>query len=201
MAQVEVQTPGDEKPEAGTTEEASTDTEAQTQTTTEQAVPEAPQAESQPADAPVKSGSGLKLGKLKPSGRTVVEVLMGIAIVALALWSWTLYSDKQNLNEQITKVNNNPQLAVQKQTNDLIKSVGKLYHLPANEQPTIASVTDAAQAKKQSAFFNDAKNGDKVLMYVKAGEAILYRPSTNKIILVAPLTFSNTVNTSNSSSK
>lgn len=28
-------------------------------------------------------------------------------------------------------------------------------------------------------------------MYAKAGEAILYRPSTNKIILVAPLTFNN----------
>jgi hypothetical protein len=114
-----------------------------------------------------------------------------VAVVLLALFCWTLYSDKQDLKDQLAAVNDNPQIAVEKQTNDLLNKVGALITLPKGETPTIAAVSDAAKAKKQSAFFANAENGDKVLMYVKAGQAILYRPSTNKIILVAPLTFSN----------
>jgi hypothetical protein len=71
--------------------------------------------------------------------------------------------------------------------------------LPQGETPTVANVSDADAAKKQSAFFVDAQNGDKVLMYVKAGQAILYRPSTNKIIKVAPLTLTNSTTPATSS--
>jgi hypothetical protein len=114
-----------------------------------------------------------------------------ILLVGLALYAAQLKADRDNLNKELASLKNNPQQAVQQQTNDLISAVGRLYTLPQGETPTVAAVTDAAQAKKQSAFFNNAQNGDKVLLYVKAGEAILYRPSTNKIIVVAPLTFSN----------
>jgi hypothetical protein len=114
-----------------------------------------------------------------------------LLVVGLGLWAWTLSSDRNNLKSQVSELQKNPQVAVQKQTDELIKRVGALMQLPSDETPTIANVTDASKAKEQSAFFNNAQNGDKVLMYVKAGEAILYRPSTNKIILVAPLTFTN----------
>jgi hypothetical protein len=125
------------------------------------------------------------------AGRTVFELLLVVLVIALGLWSWTLYSDRSDLRKQVAALNTNPQVAIQKQTQDLLEKVGKLYNLPSGETPTIANVTDANAAKKQSAFFENAQNGDKVLMYVKAGVAILYRPGTNKIVLVAPLTFTN----------
>lgn len=131
-------------------------------------------------------------------GRFIFEAVLVALVIALGLWSWSLYTDRNSLQDQVTKLNQNPQIAVQKQTDALIAKVGALIDLPKNESPTIASVSDAEQAKKQSAFFNTSQNGDKVLMYVKAGQAILYRPSTNKIILVAPLTFNN--NTAKTSS-
>ncbi|MEO8104724.1 MAG: hypothetical protein ABI602_00085 [Candidatus Saccharibacteria bacterium] len=131
----------------------------------------------------------------KHYGRLVAESLLAIAVVSLALWSWTLYSDRQNLQEQLATITKNPQALVEKQTKDLIARVGLLVQLPQGETPTVAAVNDAAQAKQQSAFFANASNGDKVLMYVKAGKAILYRPSTNKIILEAPLTFNNAAST------
>jgi hypothetical protein len=123
--------------------------------------------------------------------RLTFEVVLFVAVVGLGLLAWQLSSDKANLTKQLKAANANPQTIIQKQTDDLIQKVSKLIQLPTGETPTIANVSDAAQAKKQSAFFANAKNGDKVLMYVKAGEAILYRPSTNKIVLVAPLTFTN----------
>lgn len=70
--------------------------------------------------------------------------------------------------------------------NTLIADVGKDIQLPAGETPTIASVTDLAPLKGQE-FFKDAVIGDKVLIFSKSGEAILYRPSTKKVIVVAPL--------------
>jgi predicted negative regulator of RcsB-dependent stress response len=127
---------------------------------------------------------------LKPSKRAVVEVIVLVLLVGLGFYAWQLRSDRDDLQTQLTSLKSNPQAAVQQQTTDLINQVGKLYHLPTGETPTVAAVTNAEQAKKQSAFFKDAQDGDKVLLYVKAGEAILYRPGTNKIILVAPLTFS-----------
>lgn len=128
-------------------------------------------------------------------GRMVMEALLAVVVVGLALWSWNLYTDRQNLQAQLSTITKNPQALVEKQTQDLIGRVGLLVQLPQGETPTVAAVSDAAQAKQQSAFFANAQNGDKVLMYVKAGKAILYRPSTNKIILEAPLTFNSTTST------
>lgn len=137
-------------------------------------------------------------------GRIVFEVVLVLAIVALAAWSYVLLTARNDaqtqvvdLKKEVANLYANPQVAVQKQTNDLLKKVGALMDLPQGETPTVANVTDAAAAKKESAFFNNAQNDDKVLMYVKAGEAILYRPSTNKIILVAPLNFTGTTSSVN----
>lgn len=122
---------------------------------------------------------------------TAIEAVLLLAVIGLALWSWTLASDRHNLQRQLQAAQTNPQALVQKQSDDLIAKVGKLMNLPAGETPTVANVTDVSAAKQQSNFFAQAQNGDKVLLYAKAGEAILYRPSTNKIILVAPLTFNS----------
>jgi hypothetical protein len=123
--------------------------------------------------------------------RIAAEAILVIAVIFLAVQYANLRSDKQNLNEQLVSAQNNPQALVQKQSQAIIDKVGALMQLPTNETPTVAAVSDAAAARTQSNFFANAQNGDKVLMYVKAGQAILYRPSTNKVILVAPLTFSN----------
>lgn len=69
---------------------------------------------------------------------------------------------------------------------DLLTKVGKLAELPAGENPTVATVSDLSVLKGQP-FFNDAMVGDKVIIYSQSGKAILYRPSTDKIIVIAPI--------------
>jgi len=179
------------EPEDSKAEEAVAEPElVAAETTPAPAISEGVVKESKPPKAPRSGGSGL--------ARNILDIVLMVAVIGLGLWSWQLYSDKKDLNNKLNQAQTNPSAIIQKQTQDLISKVSQLYNVPKDETPTIANVTDASQAKQQSAFFNDAKNGDKVLMYVKTGIAILYRPSTNKIVLVAPLTFTGTGNTSTS---
>lgn len=71
----------------------------------------------------------------------------------------------------------------------LVDQVGKLMVLPS-ETPTLATVSDVTKLEGQP-FFNQAQNGDKVLIYPKTKEAILYRPSLNKIIAVSTVNITN----------
>lgn len=85
---------------------------------------------------------------------------------------------------QYQKMKNSPDLASQKETEILMVKVGQLMELPKDENPTVATVTDKEKVKSQP-FFANAENGDKVLIFVKAQKAILYRRSMNKIINVS----------------
>jgi len=72
------------------------------------------------------------------------------------------------------------------QANEIIEKVGALMELP-NEEPTVATVSDVSQLSDQQ-FFAKAQNGDKVIIFPIAQKAILYRPTTNKIIEIAVYT-------------
>ena len=71
-------------------------------------------------------------------------------------------------------------------TPEIINQVGKLIQLPADETPTVATITDKEKLKDQP-FFTQAENGDNILIYLQAKKAIIYRPSINKIIDIAPV--------------
>jgi|GEM_PF-2097178 len=65
-------------------------------------------------------------------------------------------------------------------------AVGQLMLLPTDEEPTLAVVEDTSQLSNQ--FLKDnAKKGDEILVYATKGEAIIYRPSINKIVAVSPV--------------
>lgn len=85
----------------------------------------------------------------------------------------------------------NPTAATQEQVNTLTDKVGKLIVLPEGEDPTVATVSDKSKLQDQR-FFAKAENGDKVLIYAKAGKAILYRPSIDKIIEMGPVNLGQT---------
>ena len=71
----------------------------------------------------------------------------------------------------------------------LLGRIGALYDLPKNEKPTIALVSDKSKLEKQP-FFIKAENGDRVIIYTTAKKALIYRPSINKIMEIAPLAIS-----------
>ena len=109
-------------------------------------------------------------------------IIIGLALTLLAAVGTAIYfyMQYQRAQTELTKTTQSNEQAA------LIAEVGKLIVLPTNEQPTIATVSDVNRLKNQS-FFTHARDGDKVLIYTKAQEAILYDPLANKIVEVGPI--------------
>lgn len=87
---------------------------------------------------------------------------------------------------QLQKIKSSPEVAAQDEAAEVIEKVGALIMLPTDETPTVATVSDPDMLKDQ-AFFANAKQGYKVLIFSKAQKAILYDPESNKIVEVAPI--------------
>lgn len=87
---------------------------------------------------------------------------------------------------QYQDLRNNPERAIEQETTQIIQQVGRLMSLPEDETPTIATVEDVSRLDSQP-FFNRAENGDKILIYTEARQAIIYRESERKIINVGPI--------------
>ncbi len=82
----------------------------------------------------------------------------------------------------------------------LVEEVGEIMFLPYGETPSLATVTEPEKLKGQS-FFENAKEGDKVLIYSKSQKAILYDPKAGKIVNIAPVALDSSLdnNLNNSS--
>jgi hypothetical protein len=111
------------------------------------------------------------------------EYIIGVILLVLAIipsiYFYTQYQKAQN------RLANPTQYAAD-EAKKLVDAVSKLMTLPTDETPTVATVNDKEKLKNQ-AFFANTENGDKVLIYTNAKKAILYRPTLNKIIDVAPV--------------
>jgi hypothetical protein len=108
--------------------------------------------------------------------------LVLLLIIVASIPAIYFYNEYQKAQMKLT----NPSLAATEELKSLIEKVGKLMILPQGEAPTLATVSDVNKLKGNT-FFERAENGDKVLIYAKAKKAILYRPSANKLVEVAPL--------------
>lgn len=93
---------------------------------------------------------------------------------SLFFWNQSL---KKEANSEMTKKN---------KFSDTVMKVSKIFLLPANEIPQITEIDDLSTLDTNP-FFAHAEIKDEVLIYLKAKEAILYRPSTNMVIEVATL--------------
>jgi hypothetical protein len=84
------------------------------------------------------------------------------------------------------KASKDPQKQAQKELAEVMASVSRHMVLPQNETPTVATVSDPEKLKDQP-FFANAKKGDNVLIFSASKKAILYSPSLDRVIEVAPI--------------
>jgi hypothetical protein len=131
----------------------------------------------------------------------VLVVLIVAALVAGGVFYFVKYRrlskrydelNKANatLTQQYQELKTNPDAVAQAEVQRYIDEVGKLYALPKDEKPSVATVKDKDKLKDQP-FFAKAENGDVTLIYANAKLAILYRPSTKQLINVSSVTIQN----------
>lgn len=116
---------------------------------------------------------------VKSSGSWAKGIVM--FLVALAIGAGATYYIAKSYPQYLGL--SKGQVQVQAEVDALIVEVGKLLALPEDEKPTVATITDVSKISEQ-AFFKNAVNGDKVLIYTNARRAILYRPTEKRIIEV-----------------
>lgn len=104
--------------------------------------------------------------------------LLVIILVVVSLFLLQQYHTAQRK----LKAGNTP--VASKQVSDVISKVAKLVVVPKDETPTVATVAHADKLRGQT-FFANARDGDKVVVYGKEKQAILYRPSTNQIVTIS----------------
>lgn len=119
------------------------------------------------------------------SKKMLTTLVALLVIIGLAAAGGYYYNKYNNSQKEVTRLSN-PQEAAKSQVSDAVVKIGRLVYLPSGETPTLATVADPTKLKDQ-AFFANAKVGDQVLIYTQAKKAILYRPSTNKIVEIAPV--------------
>lgn len=108
-------------------------------------------------------------------------VLIGFSLVLLVMAVITGY-----FFTQYQKIKNNPEQVTKAENEALVEEVSKIYDLPKDETPTIATVIDKEKLKDQP-FFANAQNGDKILIFTKAKKAIVYRPKEKVIVNAGPI--------------
>ncbi len=126
---------------------------------------------------------------MKASYVIALSLLITVAASGIAYYFYNRYQHTQVLLR-------NPQEAAKAETKTIVDDVARYMELPTNEQPTLATVTDVKKLQDQP-FFKRAQNGDKVLIYIQAKEAILFRPNNKKIIAVAPISLNDNQNQGN----
>ncbi len=116
-----------------------------------------------------------------------IFIVVGLLIVAvLANQAYTSTREARELRAQIEDLQQQSPQATAEEVQAVVEEVGRLITLPAEETPTLATVSDKDKLK-EIPFFAKAETGDKVLIYVKARKAYLYRPADKKLIEVAAI--------------
>jgi hypothetical protein len=124
---------------------------------------------------------------LKSKSLVYLLLLILVASLSLSIYYYRQYRKLKN---------SDPQIQAQEETNRLIKQLGAIMELSNDETPSLLTVQDKNKLNDKL-FFKNAQNGDKVLVYSKNQEIILYRPQTKKIIAAAPMDLSSSSQSNN----
>lgn len=139
------------------------------------------QTESTPTVSPKTKKKG---GKFTIFLAFLILLLLG----GLAATGFMYYQTRQQLR-QLTQPGAQEELA-KREIQAVVQRLGKLVLLP-EEEPVVATIIDSAFLATQSAFYAQAQNGDKLVIYPQAQKAFVYSPERNIIVNSGPLVLDN----------
>ena len=126
---------------------------------------------------------GLLIKKIVTNRLVILIIGIIAGLIAGHVFGWSKVTPNQG--DSIAKAEQ------QKLVSQYVGLVGKLMILPKGEEPVIATITDSKALAKEQVFYSNAQNGDVVLVYQKAMQAIIYSPSRGVIVNVGPVYYQN----------
>lgn len=126
-------------------------------------------------------------GKKRTKFKLVLLILNIVVIAGLAATSGIFF-------KKYTDQKNDLKLTQDQRNDQLVAEVNKVYALPKDEKPTVAVVSDEQKFKDEYKVFTTAKKDDNLLIYEKAGIAVLYRKSEKKVIGTVNVSIKQEVN-------
>ena len=109
---------------------------------------------------------------------TVIMVAVMASVIFLSVYYLNADSDIDNRRKELARIE-------EKETTMLVDKIARHTVVPAGK-PNISTVGDANELKTTNSFFEEVKNGDKVLFF--PDRAMIYRPSEDRVVKVGPIT-------------
>lgn len=128
----------------------------------------------------------------KPTVRTIdrlLPIFLIISVIALAVSFWAFWQSKQKLS-----VLTNPDQASElnaEQTAQLLEKVKLLAVLPNEPTPVVATINDVETLASRQAFYKDAHNGDKLIVFARSRKAIIFDEKNNRIVNIGPIFYTD----------
>ena len=111
-------------------------------------------------------------------------ILVLILLAGLIGTGYLYYKTRTELM-RLTQPSGQEELA-KREVKAVVDKLGKLTILP-EEEPVVATIIDSEFLATQSAFYQKAENGDKLVVYPQAQKAYIYSPGRNIIVNAGPL--------------
>jgi hypothetical protein len=122
--------------------------------------------------------------KLPKNVIDAIFILIVVFLLGGIVYSLKLYTDSQAKIKELSAKVASPQTAMAEEAKLTIENVGKHLVLP-KEEPKVLSIANVEVLRKDQPFFNQANNGDKLLVFSQ--KVILYSPTLDKVIDIAQI--------------
>lgn len=127
---------------------------------------------------PQRNTSDLSQPSSAPMYKKIAVLVIILALIGGGVWYFK-FNNTNYKGPELTKG----------QAEKLAKEIGKHVQIPT-DSPTGVVIGDKQKLSGNN-FFNDSQNNDVVLIFQESNKAIIYRPSTKKVITMATLNANN----------
>lgn len=131
-------------------------------------------------------------GKLGKQGSKTFTIILLIAIAVVAVLFVRAERDRreaeqklQETTQKLEEIKKSSENSGAEAAKRILEKVRMLIDVPAEPEPTVATITDVEALRKTNDFYKKAENGDNLI--ITKERAILYDPDKNIILDVVPV--------------
>lgn len=131
-------------------------------------------------------------GKIGKQGSKTFTMILLIAIAVVAVLFVRAERDRreaeaklQETTQKLEEIKKSSENSGAEAAKRILEKVRVLIDIPAEPEPTVATITDVEALRKTNDFYKKAENGDNLI--ITKERAILYDPDKNIILDVVPV--------------